>query len=196
MKSQRLTLSALLIVAVLAVWALVAPPMSTAANQDVSIVDFAFSQPTVTIHVGDTVIWTNNGQATHTTTSDTSIWDSGDMASSATFQQTFNQAGTFPYHCARHPFMQGTVVVRASDDTPTPTRTVTATRTPTRTPTATATRTPTHTPPIDKPTPGTPTPTMASAPQPPVYMPIIQKPLSATATVPILEPEAPTPETR
>jgi plastocyanin len=192
MKSQRLTLSALLIVAVLAVWALVAPPMSTAANQNVSIVDFSFSQPTVTIHIGDTVTWTNNGQFTHTTTSDTNIWDSGDLGSSATFQQTFNQAGTFPYHCARHPFMQAMVVVRASDDTPTPTRTATATRMPTRTPTTIATSatpgTPTRTP--------TQTPTPGKAPSHPAYLPLIQKPPLATATVPIFEPETVTPETR
>ncbi|MFL5806194.1 MAG: cupredoxin family copper-binding protein [Roseiflexaceae bacterium] len=189
MKAQRLTLSALLIAAALAVWTLAAPPRSTAANQNVSIVDFSFSPTPVTIKAGETVTWTNNGAATHTTTSDTpGVWDSGDLATSDTFQHTFNQPGTFPYHCTRHPFMQGKVVVQASDDTPTPTRTATATRTPTRTPTATATSA----------TPGTPTPTQtpAAAPQHPAYLPIIQKPLPATATVPSFEPDTPPPETR
>jgi plastocyanin len=178
MKAQHLTLSALLTAAVLAIWALAAPPRLTAANQNVSIVNFDFSPDPVTINVGDTVTWTNNDGATHTTTSDTAgIWDSGNLGMSATFQHTFTQAGTFPYHCERHPNMQATVVVQVPGATATRTPTATATRTPTRTPTATATRTPTRTPPLDKPTPPTPTPTAAAAPQHPVYMPLILKPL-------------------
>ena len=189
MKAPRFTIGLMLIAAALAVWTLATPPRSTAANQNVSIVDFSFSPTPVTIKVGEAVTWTNNGPSIHTTTSNTlGIWDSGDLATSDTFQHTFNQAGTFLYHCTRHPFMQGTVVVQASDDTPTPTRTATATRTPTRTPTATATSA----------TPSTPTPTQtpAAAPQHPAYLPIIQKLLPATATVPSFGPDTPPPATR
>jgi len=34
---------------------------------------------------------------------------------------SFNSAGTFPYHCAIHPSMTGTVIVSAVSATPAPT---------------------------------------------------------------------------
>ena len=39
-------------------------------------------------------------------------WDSGVKMAGASFSQTFNTAGTYPYHCSVHPFMKGTVVVK------------------------------------------------------------------------------------
>src|SRR5690349_11794567 len=97
MKAPRLTAGAMLIVAALAAWMLAAPPRSAAANTNVAIVNFAFSPATVTINVGDTVIWTNQDSVNHTTTSNTRIWDSGNLGQSQSFQRTFNQPGTFPY---------------------------------------------------------------------------------------------------
>jgi len=78
-----------------------------------------FVMQTVTINVGDTVTWTNTAGFTHTTTSDTLVWDSGNMSSGAVFSFTFNQAGTFPYHCSIHGSpgagMFGTVIVTAPE---------------------------------------------------------------------------------
>jgi plastocyanin len=34
------------------------------------------------------------------------------MASGQTYTQTFNTAGTVAYHCAIHPDMTGTIIVR------------------------------------------------------------------------------------
>jgi len=48
----------------------------------------------------------------HTTTSNTNTWNSGTVAPGAKFSVTFPTAGTFPYHCAIHPGMVGSVVVR------------------------------------------------------------------------------------
>jgi plastocyanin len=112
MKVRGLTGSTLLIAAVLALWMLATPPNSTAASTNVSIVNYTFSPATVTINVGDTVIWTNQDSVNHTTTSNTRIWDSHNLGKSATFQFTFNQAGTFPYFCDRHEYMTGTVIVQ------------------------------------------------------------------------------------
>jgi plastocyanin len=47
----------------------------------------------------------------HTVTADKGEWDSKPIAVGATFQRTFDQPGTFAYHCAIHPFMTGTVIV-------------------------------------------------------------------------------------
>ena len=83
-----------------------------AADEAVSIQGFAFSPGTVTISEGDTVTWTNGDQTDHTATGqafDTERLDPGQTASI-----TFSTAGTFPYVCAIHPQMQGTVVVEAA----------------------------------------------------------------------------------
>ncbi len=86
-------------------------------TRDVSIVDFAFSPAAITINVGDTVRWTNNGAAPHTTTSGTTPtpdgkWASPALSSGQTFSFTFTQAGVFPYFCAIHTFMTGTITVQ------------------------------------------------------------------------------------
>ncbi len=48
----------------------------------------------------------------HSTTSDTGVWDSGQHGTPNMFDFTFNQAGTFPYHCTVHgTVMNGTVTV-------------------------------------------------------------------------------------
>ena len=79
----------------------------------VSIVDFAFTPKTITVPVGTTVRWTNNGNAPHTVTSTSSprAFDSGTLNPGDTFQHTFTTAGQFPYRCAIHPSMTGTVIV-------------------------------------------------------------------------------------
>ncbi|MGD1838078.1 MAG: cupredoxin domain-containing protein, partial [Nitrososphaeraceae archaeon] len=70
------------------------------------------------ISSGTTVTWTNDDNTLHTATSGDpntmtpdGTFDSGFMAAGATFEHTFDEAGTFPYFCTLHPFMTGTVTV-------------------------------------------------------------------------------------
>jgi amicyanin len=77
----------------------------------VTIKDFEFTPATVTIKVGGTVTWTNNGPTTHSVTADDGSFDSGNLSQGKTFSHTFQTAGTFSYHCSPHPFMKANVVV-------------------------------------------------------------------------------------
>jgi plastocyanin len=52
----------------------------------------------VTIAVNDAIEWTNNDSAVHTSTSDTGIWDSGNIAAGASYSRQFTSTGSFPYH--------------------------------------------------------------------------------------------------
>ena len=103
------------------------PTAAWAANSSAQIVNCppasgCFSPNPISIKVGDTVTWTNNGSVTHTSTSNTGAWDTGPIGSGATSSAvSFNSAGTFPYHCAIHPSMTGTVIVSAVSATPAPT---------------------------------------------------------------------------
>ena len=54
----------------------------------------------------------NNDAITHTATSDTGVWDSGNLGPGASFSKTFQNAGTFTYKCTIHPGMVGTVNVQ------------------------------------------------------------------------------------
>jgi plastocyanin len=87
----------------------------------VSIQNFAFNPGTITVRVGQQVVWVNNDSAPHTTTSGSCSggtctpapgWDSGTLNPGQSFAFTFATAGTFTYFCRIHgASMQGTVVV-------------------------------------------------------------------------------------
>jgi plastocyanin len=103
-----------------------APPNSVT----VTIQDFSFAPRSVTVKAGTTVRWTNAGPSAHNTTSDATLWDSGPLdaptsggggygnggSRGASFDFTFTQPGTYPYHCNLHPVSSypnftGTVIV-------------------------------------------------------------------------------------
>jgi plastocyanin len=71
----------------------------------------AFQPATFTVKVGATVTWYNADASTHTATSTTSVFDSGNLGSGAIYKYTFTKAGTYDYYCVIHPNMKGTVVV-------------------------------------------------------------------------------------
>jgi plastocyanin len=53
----------------------------------------------------------NNDGMTHTVTSNTTLFNSGNLAAGLTFKYTFTTAGTYAYHCIIHPTMTGVIVV-------------------------------------------------------------------------------------
>ena len=76
----------------------------------VRIIDFAFRPRNLTIARGTVVRWVNRGDRTHTTTSNTSLWNHT-LAPGETFRRRFRRMGTFAYHCSIHPQMTGTITV-------------------------------------------------------------------------------------
>jgi plastocyanin len=84
----------------------------------VSIQNFAFVPVSVTVPAGTMVIWTNQDSAPHQVISDATplfsngaIFTSSQLNQGQTFSFTFNNAGTYLYHCGIHPFMKGTITV-------------------------------------------------------------------------------------
>lgn len=82
-------------------------PAARAATVQVDAFNFAFSPAEVNINVGDTVIWTGLAGG-HNVVADDGSFNSGNAA---TFQHTFNSAGSFPYVCQPHQFIGMTGVV-------------------------------------------------------------------------------------
>ena len=77
----------------------------------IDIRDFVFGPPTLEIPVGTTVTWTNGDSAGHTVVDDGGAFASDALNEGDAFSYTFEEAGSFPYHCGFHPFMKATVVV-------------------------------------------------------------------------------------
>jgi LPXTG-motif cell wall-anchored protein len=90
------------------------PLAIAAASTGVTISDFQFSPGSVTVNVGDTVTWSNNGPTGHSATANDGSFDTGILQKGSSGSHTFSQAGTFSYICTPHPFMKGTVVVQGS----------------------------------------------------------------------------------
>ena len=94
-----------------------------AANSSAQIIGCAsttwcFSPNPIVVTAGSTVTWTNATGATHSATSDTGAWTTGNVGAGATSAAvTFNTPGSYGYHCAIHPFMTGTVLVIAAAST-------------------------------------------------------------------------------
>lgn len=122
-----------------------------ASDAAVTIADFSFTPASVTIHVGDTVTWTNHGPSAHTATANNGSFNTGVLQKGQSASHTFTTAGTVTYICSIHPFMHGTIVVLANTTSTTPATTPTST-TPATTPTST---TPTTTTPAATTSPST-----------------------------------------
>jgi plastocyanin len=81
------------------------------ASGAVRIAGFAFDPGSLRAEAGQSVTWTNQDDAPHTVTADDGAFDSGNLAGGEEFSFTFDQAGTFAYHCNIHQSMKGTVTV-------------------------------------------------------------------------------------
>ncbi len=76
-----------------------------------------FSPASLTINVGDTVEWINVDTAAHTVTSGSpangpsGVFDSSLIMGGASFENTFDEAGSYDYFCMVHPWMVGNIQV-------------------------------------------------------------------------------------
>jgi plastocyanin len=79
----------------------------------VDIAMFAYHPSTLTVAPGTTVAFHNVDTTEHTATSkNATTFDTGPIQHNETKMVTLTEAGTFAYHCAFHPFMNGTIIVK------------------------------------------------------------------------------------
>jgi plastocyanin len=106
--TRTLALSA---IAGLAALFVAATSPAQAATIEAKIDNFTFNPQQITVKAGDTVTWINHDDIPHTVTSKTMAFRSKAMDTDDKFSFTFATPGTFPYFCALHPHMTGTIVV-------------------------------------------------------------------------------------
>jgi plastocyanin len=92
-----------------------APPplqVSQVEAPQVTIDNFTFSPPTLTVSVGTTVTWTNQDDMVHTVTEANRLFSSKSLETGDVYAHTFATPGTYSYFCALHPRMTATIIVK------------------------------------------------------------------------------------
>jgi plastocyanin len=84
-----------------------------AETVEVKIDNFTYNPQQITVKAGTTVTWVNHDDIPHTVTSKTGAFRSEAMDTDDKFSFTFATPGSFPYFCALHPHMTGSIVVEA-----------------------------------------------------------------------------------
>jgi plastocyanin len=78
----------------------------------VSIDNFNFDPPSLTVPAGTTVTWANRDDVPHTVTAYDKHFASGTLDTDGQFAHRFTAPGTYDYYCAVHPHMTGRVIVK------------------------------------------------------------------------------------
>jgi amicyanin len=102
--------SAVAIIAVVGFGALGAAIASAPAA--VTIDNFAFNAPAITVAAGTTVTWSNNDDIPHTVRAVDGSFHSAAMDSGDHYSFTFTKPGVYSYFCSIHPKMVGKVIVK------------------------------------------------------------------------------------
>jgi plastocyanin len=76
----------------------------------VTIDNFTFTPPELTVAVGTTVKWVNHDDIPHLVVNKDKAFRSKALDTDESFSYTFASAGTFDYFCALHPHMVGKVI--------------------------------------------------------------------------------------
>lgn len=115
---KRLLIPGLLLVGIVALFSLSCSKDNSATNMNpvpadtIYIDGSAYSPDDHTVGVGSKVTWINNDAMSHTVTAnDGTSFSSGNITTGSSFSYVFNSIGTYNYHCADHPSMQGKITV-------------------------------------------------------------------------------------
>jgi plastocyanin len=82
-----------------------------------------FIPSTITVSAGQGITWYNDDNAAHTATGGTptdgpsGAFDSSLMMAGGSYNHRIDEPGTYPYFCMVHPWMTGTVIVEATEQT-------------------------------------------------------------------------------
>lgn len=78
----------------------------------VTIDNFVFTRPELTVAVGTTVKWVNHDDIPHSVVEKNKTFRSKALDTDDSFTYTFASAGTFDYFCGLHPHMVGKIIVK------------------------------------------------------------------------------------
>ena len=102
-----------LMLSVVAAVSLVSVAAVSPAAHTVQIKGFAFSPKSLTVAAGESVRFVNDDQEAHTVVADKGAFNSGGLDTNDSWTVKLQKPGTYAYFCSLHPYMKGTIVVRA-----------------------------------------------------------------------------------
>ena len=85
---------------------------AAASSATVTIDNFAFAPPTLTVTAGTTVTWKNEDDSPHRIGDKDGTFKSAALDTDDTFSHTFAKPGEYPYICTIHPYMAGKIIVK------------------------------------------------------------------------------------
>jgi plastocyanin len=86
-------------------------PLRGADAAHVKIENFTFAPKTLTVKVGTAVTFENDDDIPHLVVANDGSFRSKALDTGDAYAFTFTKTGDFPYFCALHPHMQGTITV-------------------------------------------------------------------------------------
>jgi amicyanin len=78
----------------------------------VTIDNFTFTAPELTVAAGTTVKWVNHDDIPHNVVDKNKAFRSKALDTDDSYSFTFASAGTYDYFCGLHPHMQGKIIVK------------------------------------------------------------------------------------
>jgi plastocyanin len=87
---------------------------AVAGTATITIDNFAFAPPDLTIATGTTVTWKNEDGEVHRVKDDHNRFSSAALDTDDSFSHTFTKPGVYHYICTIHPYMVGKIVVKAA----------------------------------------------------------------------------------
>lgn len=85
---------------------------TTVRQHVVEIEDFQFNPATLTVAIGDTIVFVNRDVVPHTASGVEQSWDSGNLASRQSWSMVVMEDTAGEYLCEYHPNMRGTLRIR------------------------------------------------------------------------------------
>jgi amicyanin len=96
-----------------AVGALLAFGAVAALEENVVTIDnFTFAAPELTVAIGTTVKWVNHDDIPHNVVDKNKAFRSKALDTDDSYSFTFASAGTYDYFCGLHPHMRGKIIVK------------------------------------------------------------------------------------
>jgi plastocyanin len=85
--------------------------VATGATAHLTIANYAFAPPSLTVRAGTTITVTNTDATAHTATARSGAFDTGTLEPGHTVRFTLHRPGVYTYYCQFHAFMTGTITV-------------------------------------------------------------------------------------
>ena len=110
---SRAVIIAMLVGPIVGAMLAVASVAAQDATNVITIDNFTFTPPELTVAVGTTVKWVNHDDIPHSVVNKDKVFRSkAALDTDDSFSYTFASAGTFDYFCGLHPHMVGKVIVK------------------------------------------------------------------------------------